>query len=81
MLQVFIGIFANVHIFCLRNKSLKCGLNYVKRTLPVGVAFKGPAVELAELDGSHVSGYEGAGQLHRGSRVLQERSARRPLKI
>jgi hypothetical protein len=36
-------------------------------------------MELAQLDGSHVGGNEGAGQLYRRGRVLQERSSRRTL--
>jgi hypothetical protein len=48
-------------------------------SLPVGVALEGPAMELAQLDRSHVGGNEGAGQLHRRGRVLQERPSRRTL--
>jgi hypothetical protein len=45
----------------------------------VGVALERPAMELAQLDGPHVGGNEGAGQLYRRGRVLQERSSRRTL--
>jgi hypothetical protein len=48
-------------------------------SLPVGVAFERPAMELAQLDGPHVGGNEGPGQLHRRGGVLQERPSRRTL--